>query len=74
MVIVSGFLGFRIADPMLDAAARSICSTYANDHGLVLIEANGASAAEERSGTSPSTRAGSSTQRAPRSSWMRTIA
>jgi hypothetical protein len=41
IVIVFGFLGFQVADPMYDAAARSICTTYAADHGLVLIEAHG---------------------------------
>lgn len=41
IVIVFGFLGFQVADPMYDAAARSICTTYAADHGLVLVEARG---------------------------------
>jgi hypothetical protein len=42
IVVVFGFLGFRVADPMWDAAARSICSTYTVDHDLVLVEARGA--------------------------------
>jgi hypothetical protein len=41
IVVVFGFLGFQVADPIYDAAARSICSTYAADHGLVLSEAHG---------------------------------
>jgi hypothetical protein len=41
IVIVCGSLGFQVADPIHDAAARSICSTYAADHGLVLVEARG---------------------------------
>ena len=42
IVIVLGFLGFRVADPLYDAAARSICSSYAADQGLVLVHARGA--------------------------------
>ena len=42
IVIVLGFLGFLIADPLYDTAARSICSSYASDRGLVVIEARGA--------------------------------
>lgn len=42
IVVVLGFVGFRIADPLYDAAARSICAPYAAEHGLVLIEARGA--------------------------------
>jgi hypothetical protein len=42
IVIVFGFLGFRVSDPLYDAAARSVCSSYAVDHGLVLVEAGGA--------------------------------
>jgi hypothetical protein len=42
IVVVLGFLGFLVADPLYDAAARSICSSYAADQGLVLIEARGA--------------------------------
>jgi hypothetical protein len=41
IVIASGFLGFLVAGPVYDAAARSICSTYAADEGLVLIDAQG---------------------------------
>ena len=42
IVVVLGFLGFRVADPLYDAAARSICSSYAGDQELVLVEARGA--------------------------------
>jgi hypothetical protein len=41
IVVVFGFLGFQAADPLYDAAARTACSTYAQDHGLELIQANG---------------------------------
>jgi hypothetical protein len=41
IVIVSGFLGFLIAGPVWDAGAREICSRYAADEGLVLIDAQG---------------------------------
>jgi hypothetical protein len=41
IVIVLGFLGFQLADPVYDAAARSICSGYAEDQGVVLVEARG---------------------------------
>mgnify|MGYP003289184694 CR=1 FL=1 len=41
IVILSGFLGFLIAGPVFDAGARSICSTYAADEGLVFIDAEG---------------------------------
>lgn len=44
IVIVFGFLGFRISDPLYDAAARSICSTYAAAQGLELVEARGSAA------------------------------
>lgn len=59
IVIVFGFLGFQVADPMYDAAARSICTTYAADHGLVLVEARGTRPAEVAFGTSRTIRAGS---------------
>jgi GNAT superfamily N-acetyltransferase len=52
-VVVLGFLGPQLADPLYDAAARSICSAHAADHGLVLIEANGRPAADEASAPSP---------------------
>ncbi|HEX5938407.1 MAG TPA: hypothetical protein VFZ75_12100 [Actinomycetota bacterium] len=35
-------LGFRVSDPLYDAAARSICAPYAAEQGLVLVEARGA--------------------------------
>ena len=41
IVIVLGYLGYRISDPLYDAAARSICSGYAAEQGLVLVEARG---------------------------------
>jgi hypothetical protein len=41
IVVALAFLGFQLADPFYDAAARSVCSTYAADHGLVLVEARG---------------------------------
>jgi hypothetical protein len=41
IIVVLGFLGFLVADPIHDAAARSICSTYAAEEGLVLVEARG---------------------------------
>jgi len=41
IVIASGFLGSLVAAPVFDVAARSICSTYAADEGLVLIDAQG---------------------------------
>ena len=41
IVIASGFLGSLVAAPVFDLAARSICSTYAADEGLVLIDAQG---------------------------------
>ena len=41
IVLVFGFVGFQVADPIYDAAARSICSTYAADHDLMLTEARG---------------------------------
>ena len=41
IVIASGFLGSLVAAPVFDLAARSICSTYAADEGLVLIDAHG---------------------------------
>jgi hypothetical protein len=41
IVIVCGFLGSRGADPLYDAAAWSICSTYAADKDLELNEATG---------------------------------
>jgi hypothetical protein len=41
IVVVFGFLGALASDPLYDAAARSICSTYAADRGLELIEARG---------------------------------
>jgi len=44
IVVVLGFLGFRVSDPLYDAAARSICSPYAADQGLVLVEARGSPA------------------------------
>ena len=34
-IAVFGFLGYRISDPLYDAAARSICSEHAEDQGLV---------------------------------------
>ena len=41
IVIASGFLGSLAAAPVFDLAARSICSTYAADERLVLIDAQG---------------------------------
>lgn len=41
IIAVLGFLGFQVADPPYDAAARTICSNYAEDEGLVLVEARG---------------------------------
>jgi hypothetical protein len=41
ILIVSVFVGFLAAGPVWDAGARSICSTYAADGGLVLIDAQG---------------------------------
>lgn len=41
IIAVLGFLGFQVADPLYDAAARTICSNYAEDEGLVLVEARG---------------------------------
>lgn len=41
IVVVLGFLGFRVSDPLYDAAARSICSAYAAEHGLKLVAARG---------------------------------
>ena len=41
VVIVFGFVGYKVSDPAFDAAARSICSSYAADHGLALTKANG---------------------------------
>jgi hypothetical protein len=51
LVIVMGYVGFRLADPIYDAAARSICSAYAADRGLVLIEARGSSVSRPASGS-----------------------
>lgn len=42
IVVGLGFLGFRLADPLYDAAARSMCAPYAAEQGLVLVEARGA--------------------------------
>jgi len=42
IVVVLGFLGFRVADPLYDAAARAICSSYSDDQGLTLVDARGA--------------------------------
>ena len=42
IVVVLGFLGVQVSDPLYDAAARSICSGYAAEQGLVLLEARGA--------------------------------
>lgn len=41
IVAVFGIAGFRVADSAFDSAARSICSTYAADRGLILIDAYG---------------------------------
>jgi hypothetical protein len=41
LVVALGYVGFRLADPLYDAAARSICSGYAADEGLVLVDARG---------------------------------
>ena len=42
IVVVFGIAGFMLSDPLYDASARSICSSYAADRHLVLIEARGA--------------------------------
>jgi hypothetical protein len=41
IITALGFLGFQVADPLYDAAARTICSNHAEDEGLVLVEARG---------------------------------
>jgi hypothetical protein len=41
VVIFFGFVGYKVSDPMFDAGARSICSSYAAEHGLTLMDANG---------------------------------
>jgi hypothetical protein len=41
IVIASVLLGFLIAAPVFDAGARSICSGYASEEDLVLIDAEG---------------------------------
>jgi hypothetical protein len=41
IVLVAGFIGYQVSDPLYDAAARSICSRYAADQGLELIKARG---------------------------------
>lgn len=41
IIAVFGFLGSRLSDPLYDAAARTICSGYAEEEGLVLLDAGG---------------------------------
>ena len=41
IVILSAFVGFLDAGPVLDAGARTICAAYARDEGLVLLDARG---------------------------------
>ena len=41
VVIVFGFVGYKLSDPVFDGAARSICSSHAAARRLLLTEAEG---------------------------------
>lgn len=43
LVVAFGYVGFRLSDPLYDGAARAICSGFADDEGLALVEARGSS-------------------------------
>ena len=41
VVIIFGFVGYKLSDPIFDEAARTICEAHAADRGLVLVRADG---------------------------------
>ena len=41
LVIVFGFVGYKLSDPIFDAAAGTICESHAANLGLVLVRADG---------------------------------
>ena len=41
LVIVFGFIGYKVSDPIFDEAAGTICESHASNRGLVLVRADG---------------------------------
>jgi hypothetical protein len=44
LIVIGGFVGYQLSDPLYDAAAGSLCGHHAANHQLTLEEAHGRAA------------------------------